>query len=109
MGQTETQLESRTAFAERYGNFIGGKLVAPSSGKYFENVTVLQHDANSLATLDKDPIDAGLRPDFASVTLECASDRLRDGAHAATSEPPRADVAIDVAHDMVQQDVGRSG
>jgi hypothetical protein len=26
-------------FAERYDNFIGGKFVAPRSGKYFDNVS----------------------------------------------------------------------
>ena len=30
---------SVSPFRERYGNFIGGKFVAPVGGKYFDNVT----------------------------------------------------------------------
>ena len=31
--------EALMSFESRYGNYIGGEWVAPSSGKYFENVT----------------------------------------------------------------------
>ena len=39
MDHTETLRETRTEFAERYGNFINGKLADPASGKYFKNTS----------------------------------------------------------------------
>lgn len=39
MNKPEFLTTSRAAFAERYDNFIGGKWVAPSSGKYFDNIS----------------------------------------------------------------------
>jgi aldehyde dehydrogenase len=37
MNKPEFLTKSRAPFAERYDNFIGGKWVAPRSGKYFDN------------------------------------------------------------------------
>lgn len=31
----------RPSFKERYGNYIGGKLVPPTLGKYFDNISPL--------------------------------------------------------------------
>src|ERR1035441_7691447 len=33
------QLDNKTSFRPRYGNYIGGKWAEPASGQYFENVT----------------------------------------------------------------------
>ena len=33
------KLSERVSFLSRYGNYIGGKWVAPASGQYFENIT----------------------------------------------------------------------
>jgi len=39
MNKPEFARATKTPFAERYGNFIGGEWVAPKSGKYFENLS----------------------------------------------------------------------
>jgi aldehyde dehydrogenase len=39
MNKPEFLTTSKAPFAERYDNFIGGKWVAPSSGKYFDNIS----------------------------------------------------------------------
>ena len=39
MNKPEFLTTSKVPFAERYDNFIGGKWVAPSSGKYFDNIS----------------------------------------------------------------------
>ena len=39
MNKPEFLTTSKVPFAERYDNFIGGKRVAPSSGKYFDNIS----------------------------------------------------------------------
>ena len=39
MNKPEFLTTSNNPFAERYGNFIGGKWVAPRSGKYFDNTS----------------------------------------------------------------------
>ena len=41
--------------------------------------------------------------------LKRTGKRIRYGAHAAACEPPGANVAIDVTHDVMQQDIGRTG
>ena len=45
------------SFESRYGNFIGGEWVAPSSGKYFENLTPVTGQAFcEVARSDRRPI-----------------------------------------------------
>ena len=39
MNKPEFLTTPKVPFAERYDNFIGGKRVAPSSGKYFDNIS----------------------------------------------------------------------
>jgi len=39
MNKVEFSINSKMPFAERYDNFIGGKWVAPNSGKYFDNIS----------------------------------------------------------------------
>jgi hypothetical protein len=39
MNKPEFLTTTTVPFAERYDNFIGGKWVAPGSGKYFDNIS----------------------------------------------------------------------
>ena len=71
-------------------------------------VTVLQHDAHGFAVFNEHLLHAGIGPDFASGGLQRRCDRVRDRTHAAAGEAPCADAAIDVAHDVMQQDVRRA-
>ena len=59
--------------------------------------------------LYKDLLHAGVGSNLTAVFLNRAGDGVRNSAHAAARETPRADAAIDVAHDVVQQDVRRAG
>ncbi|MFV0382820.1 aldehyde dehydrogenase [Paracoccus sp. (in: a-proteobacteria)] len=58
-----TQFQGGTAvpFATRYDNFIGGKWVAPRSGKYFDNLTpITGASVGQIARSNADDIEAAL-------------------------------------------------
>jgi len=39
MNKVEFSRTAKVPFAKRYDNYIGGKWVAPHSGKYFDNIS----------------------------------------------------------------------
>jgi hypothetical protein len=71
-------------------------------------VTVFEAHAGRLAVANDDFFYARLGAQLAAGGLECARNRLGHGTHTTTREAPRTDVAIDFAHVVVQQDVGRA-
>jgi hypothetical protein len=71
-----------------------------------ELVAVFQGDADGGAVANEDLLDAGLRADFAAVFGQGAGECLGDRPHATARQAPGADVAVHVAHHVVQQDVG---
>ncbi|MBI5319758.1 aldehyde dehydrogenase [Bradyrhizobium sp.] len=61
MNKPEFITTSRHPFAERYDNFIGGKWVAPKSGKYFDNMSpVTGQVVCKIARSDAQDIEAAL-------------------------------------------------
>ena len=68
-----------------------------------------QHHAHRPASLDQYALDLGAGADGAAGSLEGSGERLGDGPHAAARIAPGADRAVDLAHVMVQQHVGRAG
>ncbi len=72
-------------------------------------LAVFQRDSLCLSVPDHDPVDPGLGTQLAPGRLESTGDGLRYRSHAAAGEPPRADVAVDLAHVVMQQHVGRAG
>jgi len=83
-------LVARNPFKARYNNFIGGKWVEPSAGKYFENISPIHgKSVGEIARSDKDDIEKAL-----------------DAAHAAkdawghTSVAERANILMEIARRM---------
>ncbi len=72
-------------------------------------VAVLKCNACYLAVLDDDLVDAGFGTQFAAGRLVGTCDGLRNRTGTAASESPGTDVAVDIAHVVMQQNVGRSG
>jgi aldehyde dehydrogenase len=61
MNKPEFLTTTKSPFAERYDNFIGGKWVAPRSGKYFDNASpVTGQVICKIARSDAQDIDAAL-------------------------------------------------
>ena len=61
MNKPEFLTTSKAPFAERYDNFIGGKWLAPRSGKYFDNVSpVTGQVVCKIARSDEHDIEAAL-------------------------------------------------
>jgi aldehyde dehydrogenase len=61
MNKPEFLTTSKNPFAERYDNFIGGKWVAPRSGKYFDNASpVTGQVVCKIARSDAQDIEAAL-------------------------------------------------
>src|SRR5438105_14940389 len=61
MNKPEFITTTKAPFAERYDNFIGGKWVAPRSGKYFENASpVTGQVVCKIARSDAQDIEAAL-------------------------------------------------
>src|SRR5437016_273517 len=61
MNKVEFLRTDKVPFAERYDNFIGGKWVAPQSGKYFENTSPVTGQAIcKIARSDAQDIEAAL-------------------------------------------------
>src|SRR5690349_12994843 len=57
----QQHLAVQVPFKARYGNFIGGKWVAPINGKYFENITpVTGRPFCEIPRSDKDDVEAAL-------------------------------------------------
>src|SRR4029078_7011563 len=57
----QQHLTVQVPFKARYSNFIGGKWVAPVSGKYFENITPVTGKAFcEVARSDQEDIDLAL-------------------------------------------------
>src|SRR5690349_14258802 len=88
----QQHLAVQVPFKARYGNFIGGKWVAPINGKYFENITpVTGRPFCEIPRSDKDDVEAAL-----------------DAAHAAkkawgrTSPAARANILNKIADRMEQ-------
>ena len=61
MNKPEFLSTTKSPFAERYDNFIGGKFVAPKSGKYFDNASpVTGRVVCKIARSDAQDIEAAL-------------------------------------------------
>src|ERR1051325_5141708 len=61
MNKVEFLSVTKVPFAERYDNFIGGKFVAPKSGKYFDNASpVTGQVVCKIARSDAQDIEASL-------------------------------------------------
>jgi aldehyde dehydrogenase len=61
MNKPEFLVTTKPPFAERYDNFIGGKWVAPKSGKYFDNMSpVTGQVVCKIARSDAQDIEAAL-------------------------------------------------
>ncbi|TAM09574.1 MAG: aldehyde dehydrogenase [Nevskiaceae bacterium] len=75
--EEQERIAVKVVFKKRYGNYIGGKWVAPASGEYFENITpVTGHVLCEVARSNADDIEAAL-----------------DAAHAAKNAWGRTSVA----------------
>jgi aldehyde dehydrogenase len=61
MNKPEFAITTKPPFAERYDNFIGGKWVAPKSGKYFDNISpVTGKVVCKIARSDASDVEAAL-------------------------------------------------
>src|SRR3569832_1669620 len=61
MNKVEFLSVTKLPFAERYDNFIGGKFVAPKSGKYFDNASPVTGEVVcKIARSDAQDIEAAL-------------------------------------------------
>ena len=61
MNKIEFSRAAKAPFAERYGNFIGGKWVEPAAGRYFENLSPVNGQLLcEIARSDADDIEAAL-------------------------------------------------
>ena len=57
-----SHLKVKFPFKEQYGNYIGGKFVAPKSGKYFDNVSPINNEVIcSIPRSDAKDVEAALR------------------------------------------------
>ncbi len=57
----QQHLAVQVPFKQRYGNFIGGKWVAPAHGKYFDNVTpITGHAFCEIPRSDRDDVELAL-------------------------------------------------
>ena len=72
-------------------------------------LAVLEDDAGRLAVLDDDPRNRGLGADLGAEGLRGAGDRVGHAAGAALRDAPGTERAVDLAHVVVEQDVGRAG
>ncbi|MCR8547561.1 aldehyde dehydrogenase [Salipiger sp. P9] len=84
---TETEGKYASPFKARYDNFIGGKFVAPVSGRYFDNIT---------------PITGGkvcevARSDAADVEMALDAAHAAKDAWGATSPAERANTLLKIA------------
>ena len=71
-------------------------------------VAVVQHDAGSPAVAGQNAGDAGVAADFGPLGLGGAGQYVGQPARAPLVEAPGAVSAVDLAHVVVQQDVGRA-
>ncbi|BFI96120.1 MAG: aldehyde dehydrogenase family protein [Rhodanobacter sp.] len=57
----QQHLPVQVPFKQRYGNYIGGRWVAPAGGRYFENITpITGHPFCEIPRSDKDDVEAAL-------------------------------------------------
>ncbi len=90
MNKVEFSRTAKVPFAKRYDNFIGGKWVAPKSGKYFENVSpVTGRPLGEVARSDAADIEAALD----------AAHKAKD-AWGKTAAATRADMLLKIADRM---------
>ena len=71
-------------------------------------LAVLEGHAGRPAVLDDDPRDRGLGPDLGTERPRGGGDRVRHAARPALRDAPGAERAVDLAHVVVEQDVGRA-
>ena len=67
-----------------------------------------ERDADRAAALDDDVGDRRVHPDLGAERLGRAADRVADPAGPALGDAPRPERAVDLAHVVVEQDVGRA-
>ena len=72
-------------------------------------LAALQQDAGGAAVAGDDLPDRGLGADLGAQGLRGAGDRVGDAAGAALGDAPGAEGAVDLAHVVVQEHVGRAG
>ena len=72
-------------------------------------VAVLEHDAARAAALHEHLVDRGAGADLDAEGARRARNRRRHAAGAVLGEAPGAKRAVDLAHVVVQEDVGRAG
>ena len=71
-------------------------------------LTTLEHNPDGLAIPDQHLLHARIGAKLAAMLLHGAGDRIADGAHAAPRQAPGADISIDIAHHVMEQNVGRT-
>jgi len=92
MNKVEFSRTAKVPFAKRYDNYIGGKWVAPKSGKYFENISpVTGRPLGEVARSDAADIEAALD----------AAHKAKD-AWGKTAAATRADMLLKIADRMEQ-------
>ncbi|MDR3467919.1 MAG: aldehyde dehydrogenase family protein [Xanthobacteraceae bacterium] len=96
MNKVDTTIVAQAPFAKRYDNYIGGEWRAPSSGKYFDNISPITGRAVcAIARSDASDIEAAL-----------------DAAHAAKDAWGRTSVAersliLNKIADRMEENLGR--
>jgi len=95
MNKVEFHRTAKVPFAKRYENFIGGKWVAPASGKYFENTS----------PVNGQPIGEVARSDAADIELALDAAHKAKDAWGRTSAAERALVLNRIA-DRIEENLG---
>ena len=95
MNKAEFHRTAKVPFAKRYENFIGGKWVAPASGKYFENTS----------PVNGQPIGEVARSDAADIELALDAAHKAKDAWGRTSAAERALVLNRIA-DRIEENLG---
>ena len=91
------ELEERPVGIERAQDRVGADLLA-----------VLEDDPDRTAVLRQDPLDRGFEPDLGPERAGRVADRVADPAGPALRDAPGPERAVDLAHVVVEQDVGRA-
>src|SRR6266851_3046014 len=72
-------------------------------------VAVFENDSGGAALMEKNSCDSGFRADFSAGFARGAGNGVGDGTGAAAAEAPGAEGAVNLAHVVVEQNVGRAG
>ena len=72
-------------------------------------LAILEGDARRATVLDDDPGDRRLHPDLRAERAGSAADRVGDAAGPALRDAPGPEGAVDLAHVVVKEHVGRAG